>query len=149
MWLTADVAQRFWSYVCQYNTTAVQDTACILNFCHWILLLWSGLFCNPLFRHALFDQFKTSLCNKQSGFCNELHHIYLDLLHSSQILQLGTVDLLLQHQLLKVLSCIRLSLQCLQGLEVMTKILKLRIMTSPFRERTESSRYNEEKTRSN
>lgn len=35
-------------------------------------------------------------------------HLYL--LHSSQVVQLGVVDLLLQHQLLEVLRCIRLPL---------------------------------------
>lgn len=44
-------------------------------------------------------------------------HAYLHLLHGSQVLQLGIVDLLLQHQLLEVLSRIGLSLQRLQGLE--------------------------------
>lgn len=42
-------------------------------------------------------------------------HLYL--LHGGQVLQLGVVDLLLQHQLLEVLSGIRLPLQRLQGLE--------------------------------
>lgn len=35
-------------------------------------------------------------------------HLYL--LHSSQILQLGVTDLLLQHQLLEVLRCVWLPL---------------------------------------
>lgn len=35
-------------------------------------------------------------------------HLYL--LHGSQILQLGVTDLLLQHQLLEVLRCVRLPL---------------------------------------
>lgn len=42
-------------------------------------------------------------------------HLYL--LHSGQVLQLGVVDLLLQHQLLEVLSSVRLPLECLQRLE--------------------------------
>lgn len=37
-----------------------------------------------------------------------LFHRYL--LHSSQVLELGIADLLLQHELLEVLGCIRLSL---------------------------------------
>lgn len=42
-------------------------------------------------------------------------HCYL--LHSSQVVELCTADLLLQHELLEVLSCIRLSLQCLKSLD--------------------------------
>lgn len=42
-------------------------------------------------------------------------HLYL--LHSSQVLQLSVVDLLLQHQLLEVLSCVRLPLQRLESLK--------------------------------
>ena len=38
------------------------------------------------------------------------------LLYSCQVLELGTVDLLVQHELLEVLGSVRLSLQCLQGL---------------------------------
>lgn len=42
-------------------------------------------------------------------------HLYL--LHGGQVLQLSVVDLLLQHQLLEVLSCIRLPLQRLESLK--------------------------------
>lgn len=39
------------------------------------------------------------------------------LLHSSQVVELGTIDLLLQHELLEVVSCIWLLLQCLKSLQ--------------------------------
>lgn len=39
------------------------------------------------------------------------------LLDSSQAVKLGTVKLLLEHKLMKILGCIGLSLECLQGLE--------------------------------
>lgn len=39
------------------------------------------------------------------------------LLDSSQAVKLGTVKLLLEHKLMEVLSCIGLSLECLQGLD--------------------------------
>lgn len=44
--------------------------------------------------------------------------IYKDsyLLHSCQVVELGIIDLLLQHELLEVLRCIWLSLQCLKSL---------------------------------
>lgn len=39
------------------------------------------------------------------------------LLDSSQAVKLGTVKLLLEHKLMKVLGCIGLSLECLKGLK--------------------------------
>lgn len=47
------------------------------------------------------------------SFCPLATH----LLDSSQAVKLGTVKLLLEHKLMKVLGCIGLSLECLQGLE--------------------------------
>lgn len=44
-------------------------------------------------------------------------HFHVYLLHSSQVMELGTIDLLLQHELLEILSSIRLSLQCLKSLD--------------------------------
>lgn len=46
----------------------------------------------------------------KSAFCSNY------LLNSSQVVELGITDLLLQHELLEVLSCIRLSLQSLKSL---------------------------------
>lgn len=45
-------------------------------------------------------------------------HDYL--LHSRQVMQLSVVDLLLQHELLEVLRCVRLSLQGLESLKTST-----------------------------
>ena len=50
-------------------------------------------------------------------------HTHLYLLHGGQVLQLRVVDLLLQHQLLEVLSRVRLPLQRLQGLDAQNKQL--------------------------
>lgn len=47
------------------------------------------------------------------SFCPLATH----LLDGSQAVKLGTVKLLLEHKLVKVLGCIGLSLECLQGLE--------------------------------
>lgn len=53
----------------------------------------------------------------ETVFTASHHH----LLHSSQVVELGAVDLLLQHELLEVLSCIRLPLQRLESLEKNTQ----------------------------
>lgn len=53
-----------------------------------------------------------------SGFT--LVHRYL--LHSSQVVELGVADLLLQHELLEVLSGVGLPLQRLQSLETITHV---------------------------
>lgn len=56
-------------------------------------------------------------------------HVYLSVFHShnhryllncSQVVELGTVDLLLQHELLEVLGSVWLPLQCLKGLHTYT-----------------------------
>lgn len=66
---------------------------------------------NPEFR--LLDELTGDVATKRNQKVTETH---LDLLHGSQVVQLGVVDLLLKHQLLEVLSCVRLPLQRLQGL---------------------------------
>lgn len=43
-------------------------------------------------------------------------------------MELGIIDLLMQHELLEVLSCIRLSLQCLESLNKQTNSLFLMLI---------------------